>query len=565
VAPKPLQGLLALLLTAACVSDPVLIPTIVPTPTTVLPPTTTSTFAVTSTVTLPAPVEHRIGVRMAGDEGEFFDRGTGETFVPRGVNLIRLAGGRHSTLDVGQYDPDRIEEAFTAITAAGYNVVRVFLDSGRKGLPGATEALSSEYLDNTVDLLTRAKAHGLQILLTQDWLPESPAWSFSSDPMIEDVNSMYLSRGGLEKNRRFFHEWVQGLIERGAAFDALLAYELRNELYFTELYPPFSLSEGTVATANGSTYDLAEPDAKRRLLEENLVFWADSMREEILALDPTALVTVGFFQPKGPNTSRVGDDRLIETREIIVNSTMDFIDLHGYPGGELNLREIVENYGLPPVTEKPILLGEFGAEHSAYPTSEQAVGALVGWQVESCVYGFDGWLLWTWDSLEQPEIWNAMDDDAAISQALSPVTRPDPCAAGLGGTVELATGASVRVSTEMSDSPGSYAVDGLANTAWNSGQPPHQWIEVDLGEAHTVESIRLLVAQDPSGSTRHVISVKGESGDYQEIATLTGDTAENEWLEVPLSGPLEGIRFIGVETFESPSWVAWREISVVGS
>jgi hypothetical protein len=469
-------------------------------------------------------------------------------------------------LDVDQYDPERIETGFTAITAAGYNVVRVFLDSGSNGLPGATEPLSSEYLDNTVDLLARAKAHGLQILLTQDWLPESPAWSFPSDPLIEDVNSMYQSRGGVEKNRKFYQEWVKGLIVRGAAFDALLAYELRNELYFTELYPPFSLSEGTVTTANGVTYDLAEVDTKRRLLEENLVFWADSMREEIVALDPTALVTVGFFQPKGPNTSRVGDDRLIETREIIVNSTMDFIDLHGYPGGELDLREIVENYGLPPVTEKPILLGEFGAEHSAYPASEQAVGALVNWQVESCKYGFDGWLLWTWDSLEQPEIWNAMDNDGAIARALSPLTRPDPCATGdLGGAIELAAGASVRVSTELSDSPGSHAVDGLTDTAWNSGQPPHQWIEVDLGEAHTVEAIRLLVAQSPSGGTRHVISVKGESGDYVEIATLEGDTADNQWLEVPLGGPLEGIRFIGVETFESPSWVAWREISVLGS
>ena len=556
--------LLAALLTAGCVTDPVLIPTSTPpTPTTTLALTTTST----TVITLPALIEHRIGVRVVDGEGEFFDRATGETFVPRGANLIRLAGGRHSTLNVGQYDPERIEEAFTAITAAGYNVVRVFLDSGPNGLPGATESLSSEYLDNTVDLLARAKAHGLQVLLTQDWLPESPAWSFASEPMIENVNSMYLSQGGVEKNRRFYREWVQGLIERGAAFDALFAYELRNELYFTELFPPFSLSEGTVATANGATYDLAEPDAKRRLLEENLVFWADSMREEILAFDPTALVTVGFFQPKGPNTSRVGDDRLIETREMIVNSTMDFIDLHGYPGGELNLREIVENYGLPPVTEKPILLGEFGAEHSAYPSSEQAVGVLVGWQVESCEYGFDGWLVWTWDSAEQPEIWSAIDNDGAIAQALSPLTRPDPCSAGANyeGQVELATGASVRVSTELSDSPGSYAVDGLANTAWNSGQPPHQWIEVDLGEAHTVESIRLLVAQNPSGSTRHVISVKGESGDYQEIATLTGETTDNQWLEVPLAGPLEGLRFIGVETFESPSWVAWREISVLGS
>jgi hypothetical protein len=31
------------------------------------------------------------------------------------------------------------------------------------------------------------------------------------------------------------------------------------------------------------------------------------------------------------------------------------------------------------------------------------------------------------------------------------------------------------------------------------------------------------------------------------------------------SAPLEEERFIGIETVESPSWVAWREISILGN
>jgi hypothetical protein len=337
---------------------------------------------------------------------------------------------------------------------------------------------------------------------------------------------------------------------------------LRNELYFSELYPPFSLDSETVTTANGASYDLAAPDAHRRLLEENLVFWVDEMRSEILSRDPSALVTVGFFQPKGPNVSRVGDDRLIETEQVILNSTLDFVDLHGYPGGELDLGQIVENYGLPPVTEKPILLGEFGAERAPYPTIDDAVRALVNWQIESCSYGFAGWLLWTWDTDEQPEFWTGIDEDMAIGGALSPAVRPDPCQVGdLDLAQELALGAEVRTSAGVG---GTSLVDGLPDTTWSAGAGPVQWIEVDLGQARTVESVRLLVAQDPPGGTSHIVSARGESGDWHEIAILTGDTSDGQWLEVPLAEPLEGIRYIGVETVTSPSWVAWREISILG-
>jgi hypothetical protein len=531
---------------------------------------TTTALLETTTAAAPAPtiapttpeVEHGVGVRVVDGVGELFDRVTGETFEARGVNLIRLSGGSHSTLDVGRYDPDRIDATFAELSSNGFNVVRVFLNSRPGGMPGSDNGLSPEYMDNVVDLLERAKSHALQVILTQDWLPESSAWSFSSDPLIDNVNAMYLAQDGVETNRRFFGQWVDGLIERGAPFDALLAYELRNELYFSELYAPFSLDSETVTTANGASYDLAAPGAHRRLLEENLVFWVDEMRSEILSRDPSALVTVGFFQPKGPNVSRVGDDRLIETEQVILNSTLDFVDLHGYPGGELDLGQIVENYGLPPVTEKPILLGEFGAERAPYPTIDDAVRALVNWQIESCSYGFAGWLLWTWDTDEQPEFWTGIDEDMAIGGALSPAVRPDPCQVGdLDLAQELALGAEVRTSAGVG---GTSLVDGLPDTTWSAGAGPVQWIEVDLGQARTVESVRLLVAQDPPGGTSHIVSARGESGDWREIAALTGDTSDGQWLEVPLAEPLEEIRYIGVETVTSPSWVAWREISILG-
>jgi hypothetical protein len=354
-------------------------------------------------------------------------------------------------------------------------------------------------------------------------------------------------------------------VERGAPLDALLAYELRNELYFTDRYPPFSLRGGSVPMANGTAYDMSSPDDRRRALEDNLVHWIDRMRAAIVAVDPTALVTVGFFQPQGPNVSRVGDDRLIETREAILRSTADFIDLHGYPGGELNLRQIVENYGLPPVTAKPILLGEFGAEHGPFPTADDAVRALVGWQVESCTHGFDGWLVWTWDTLEQPEFWNALDADGAIERALAPTTRPDPCSIGdIGLSVELASGSTASASQSAGDGSAAQAVDGLVDTIWSAGGDVPQWIELDLGSEWTVDSIRLLVAQSPAGPTRHVVSVRGTAGATQAVGTIERTTTDGEWLELRPPSPLTGVRFVRIDTTRSPSWVAWREVSILG-
>jgi hypothetical protein len=520
------------------------------------------------TTQAPAPIPHRIAVRDVDGVGELFDIRSGDPFVPRGANLIRLAEGGHSTLDVGRYDAAATDEVFGRMVAGGYNTVRVFINANRGGgIPGSGKPLSDDYLDNVTDLLDRAATHDLQVMLTTDWLPDSAAYGFDSDPLIENVNAMYLSSGGVEANARFFGDFARALVGRGARLDSLLAYELRNELYFTNLYPPFSLSSGMVTTANGRTYDLAAAGDQVRMLEENLVSWVDTMRAAILEIDPTALVTVGFFQPKGPNTSRVGDDREIETRAVIAESTADFIDLHGYPGGELNLRQIVDNFKLPEHPSKPLLLGEFGAERNAYATVDDAVRALVEWQVESCDHGFTGWLVWTWDSVEQPEFWNAVDGDRAIADALSPVRRPDPCSVGdLDLALDLARGATARASSELPGRGAALAIDGLFDTLWNADSGPPQWIEIDLGSQRTVEQIRLLVAQDPGGRSQHVVSVSGEGGDWRRIAVLDSETADGDSLLIEPDRPLDGVRHVRVETTALAGGLApaWREIALLG-
>jgi hypothetical protein len=521
--------------------------------------------APTATSTPPAPAaepaEHRIGVRAVDGVGEFYDRMTGARFVPRGANLIRL-GTYHVTLDPRTYDPAEIDAVLTEMADAGYNVVRVFHDHRAGGLPSA-DGLSAEYMDNVADLLSRARTHGVYVILTQDWLPDGGRYAFESDPDIDGINALYLSRGGVDANVRFFTDFVQALLDRGAALDALWAYELRNELYFQADAAPFSLRSGSVTTANGSTYDLADPDAHSRMLEENLVYWADTMRDAIRVLDPTALVTAGFFEPYGPNPSRIGDERIIETGAVITDSSLDFIDLHGYPGGSINLAQLAENFKLPAVTEKPVVLGEFGAFRNVYPEPNVAAQALISWQAASCPLGFDGWLFWTWDAGGGGEQWNGTDADGDVAAALAPIGRPDPCSAAGGLPTNLALGAPVSASSAGADFPPEAAVDGNNETWWSAGHGPTAWIEVDLGSPVTVGEVRLSISQYPAGETEHrVYGRAAAGGPLTLLETHRGPTADPGVLDVTPSTPWTQIRFLRIETVASPSDVAWREIEV---
>jgi hypothetical protein len=77
--------------------------------------------------------------------------------------------------------------------------------------------------------------------------------------------------------------------------------------------------------------------------------------------------------------------------------------------------------------KKPIIMGEFGGEISRFSSIQAAAETLRDWQVESCNYGFDGWIFWTWDLNEQPDFFNALMQEGAINGIIAPINRPDPC------------------------------------------------------------------------------------------------------------------------------------------
>ena len=129
----------------------------------------------------------------------------------------------------------------------------------------------------------------------------------------------------------------------------------------------------------------------------------------------------------------------------------------------------------------------------------------------------------------------------------------------------LATNKTVRVQNELPDQTAAMAVDGYINSIWNSGFDDPRWIEIDLGEYSNVETIWLHVSQHPPGDTVHEISGSRNGNVFKPMHVFSGYTEDGQVLEFSPEAPWTGIRFIRIKTVASPSWVAWREIEIIGS
>lgn len=143
------------------------------------------------------------------------------------------------------------------------------------------------------------------------------------------------------------------------------------------------------------------------------------------------------------------------------------------------------------------------------------------------------------------------------SEVNIPLAVPDPSG-------NLALHRPATASASMPDQPPTAAVDGDPETAWSAGTHPTQWIEIDLGAAYDLDRLILTVAQTPAGNTVHQVFGRGDEGDYRLLHEFRGDTSDGQLLDVAPMAAWDAVRYLKIETSESPSWVAWREIAVFG-
>ncbi|HEX9384677.1 MAG TPA: discoidin domain-containing protein [Anaerolineales bacterium] len=542
-------------------------------------PTANKPFATPTSLTQPTlnipqqQAEHRIDIRQVNGVGEFYDKQTNEKFIPRGANYVFVpAGGSHTNLllRVGTYDPDRTRKDFATLANLGYNTVRVFLDQCNKGLgcigDDDNSGLNPKYLDNIAHMMSVGKETSIFILFTSNDLPDQGGYAeeanFGSGGTFAGYrNSYYLRPQAITATRRYWSDLLTGLVERNAAFDAVLGWQLLNEQWMFRDQPPLSMTSGVVEMTTGS-YDMGISNQKTQMVSDGIVYYIAQMKEEILKHDPTALVTMGFFAPE-----IAAPDWYVETASLLEKSELDFFDFHAYPGGP-SLQSHVEHFGMLGYDAKPILMGEYGAFRHIYSEIGSAARALTTWIADSCQVGFDGWLYWTYypaDPSVGDQTWGLVDEEYYLLNLFAPANQPDPCVAVEIPNDNLAYGKPVTASRSLPEQPPENAVDDNVGTQWIAGEGAVQWIQVDLQGSYRITEIRLLVAQYPAGNTTQRVQVRSSSGDdYETVHEFQSSTNDNDWLVFRPELPLENVIQIRIQTILSPSWVAWKEIQVYG-
>lgn len=408
--------------------------------------------------------------RIKANNERLYDTVTGQTFVSRGANYVRLtetASGAvyHSVFEPGLFNPAAAAATLDQMRHDGYNVVRVFIDPGGtagevhgigRGI-GTHEPIYGPYMDNFAQLARLAAERGMYVLPSLDQFPVSSYyWDIvaatngpGGTPNMEGRNLSYLDKGRIAAKAEYMRQFSAALVSRigPAATSVILAYQSDNEAYFEANRAPYDDMAGTVTPVTGVTYNMADPAQRQASADASLIEYTHRVRKGMLVSDPEAMMTIGFFTNRavGKNgydgfmthcstSCAPGVDYRYPGRPAAVAShgAADFIDLHAYPDADpwdaaAYLATVEE-----PQLARPYIIGELGALKSRYADNiTEAAYSMRDAQIATCHLGAQGWIYWTWDTHEhlasQELFFHLTDSNGAINGQLAPIVRPDPC------------------------------------------------------------------------------------------------------------------------------------------
>jgi hypothetical protein len=120
----------------------------------------------------------------------------------------------------------------------------------------------------------------------------------------------------------------------------------------------------------------------------------------------------------------------------------------------------------------------------------------------------------------------------------------------------------MHASMALPTGPAAWAADGHRVGSWSSLYAP-QWVEIDLGMRPSIGRVSLAVAQPPDGKTNHVILGQATMHDrWRGLAELNSMTHDRQLPTATAARPWRNVRYVRVESRQSPSWVACKEIAV---
>lgn len=393
---------------------------------------------------------HRLGVRQAGSKQEFYDTVTNASVLLRGNNYIRMTpNGVPNGFAPGVYDKPRNEAALSDMKASGYNSVRVtFVYSQLANDNGI--GLSDQYLNNVADYLRMAKEKEMFVFGLIAYLPKTGGyWPANQNAVFEGdyTQKLFLDQVFLSAKKQYVKDVISGLKKKGAPIEIVI-WGIENEPFFELSKKPLNMSTGFVKTANGATYNMAVPEDKKRMIDDNLAFYMDSVRSSIREIDPEAIVGMSLMSPI--SVQRTGN--ILKTGKLFNESLADFIDVHIYPRSSvLTTAEELSSYEMGS-SQKPLILGEYGAYPKskvpwAYDNIQDGAIGLRDLQVITCKdYGFKGWYAYDWDTTELTygfRIYQVTESGGVINRMLAPKYRANPCSpdpVAMVGKVESVSG-----------------------------------------------------------------------------------------------------------------------------
>ncbi|CAF1103325.1 unnamed protein product [Adineta steineri] len=354
----------------------------------------------------------------------------------RGSNYIRLINtSMHATFEPSLYSTWMIETALEQMQSYGYNYIRVFLacPTYYAGFGLSSPGVPLNYTKNVIDFLVRAANHKILVMLTADFNPlnyQSIINSYPMPPNVTGGNVIIFHRGQVEAKAQFFRDLLSQIkAVNMTAFENIFAIDIFNEIAVSVREQPFSLTSGLVPFED-ILYDMANGNDRQRMLDIAGNIWMDTVVAAIKLVSPRILVTASLFSPNavghdGFDGVQVrppdADDRYPLRPASLIQSLADYIDLHVYASE--NAQKELAGAALSP--EKPILMGETGAYTGFFSNASIAALAIKKVIIDSFDYGFIGWSIWTWDSIDQqPRFWTLTEQNNTINNVLAPSVWP---------------------------------------------------------------------------------------------------------------------------------------------
>jgi len=406
----------------------------------------------------------RIAIKPNDDVAQFVKASSGEPFIVKGVNYVRLRFGEHANFEgitkhyPAYYDPYDSETLFKILKKYGFNSVRIFIagrntfDPGIAGNYETTQGVYKPYMDNFIDFLQRAQKYGIYVYptLCDGELPLNRYYAeMLLDQIPDDIikvmkklsendSRLYYTKKGINAKKQYLSDFLFYIQKKDPCLlKSFLGLELENELYILANQWPFDMKEGIVEGPDGKSYNMSNDQQRQSLYENGLLYYFKSMVAATKSIDPELLVSQGFYTLRivdkdpdkhyGVQMKDCPNPGFPPVATLVGQSDVNFLDIHIY---HVRKEENVEKgYRLdmettrfytptmqPILKQKPFFLGEFGSFKFMATTFQQAQTDMLLTCDLAIKDKAQGHMIWTFDTFEQRSLWHAMEDESFLKE-----------------------------------------------------------------------------------------------------------------------------------------------------